>query len=400
MTAPTIRIGSGPSAYTFEVPVDFSPRVETIRGDTGGRIGEKRVWPVRGMLVGATPENVAALWDALAEALASEDVSCYFIHDGAVLEQLDASEAEAGPRFDNLAVRKNSECAWNSRLEFDFEIEAEFYDAEGDVIDSSERTTYRELADGTLLRAMEGKLRVRKGSSARAAAEQLLPDAPAGFRLAESSVTTDADDLNADYKWAFVSVRGVIPIGVRIAERCEKCEESGGARRVTYRAEFTGEGAERAAERYLDEARNPVLERRISKSADGAKVEVVYITLEPVGAGEKISFYETIEISGGGREITEFPVDGAAPLIMKGARRALVVRQRGASVHRGEVPPEREPLKIPGLVRKTAQNAVGVGELTFDAKAGTVERRWDFEFLAAGEDAERRVNAAVGRIAE
>ena len=236
MTMPTIQIGSGEDAYTFEVPVDFRPRVETVRSGTGVRIGERHVWPVRGFLLGAEPGNVSEKWDGLLEVLSTEEVSCFFKHGEATLETLSASDAERGPRFSGLQVTSSGENAWDGRLEFNFEIAAEFYDASGDVVDSSSETACNQLADGTLVRRTSGALSTRYGSSAKAAAEALAPAVPAGYRLAESSVTVNADDTEAAYVYELCSLFSALPSGVRIAERVDTEAEAGGERRVTRRA--------------------------------------------------------------------------------------------------------------------------------------------------------------------
>lgn len=398
MSKLTIRIGTGSGAYTFAVPPDFRPSVETLRSDAGARIGERHTWPVRGLLVGATPENVSAQWDALVALLEGEGVSCYFLHGSTTLQTLSASAAEAGPDFSGVGVTASADCAWNSKLEFDFEISADFYDASGNVIDSSSGTTYRELEDGTLVQVTKGKLRTKSGASAKAEAELLEPTPPGGYRLVESTVTTDDGDVEASYSYTVASLFAALPIGVRIAERMESEEETGGERRVTYRATFTGEGAGRAAEEYLRTSEHPVVSRNITRTPDRAQVEVIYTTVEPVGGGSRISFAESVTITGPGREITEFPIEGKSPVLFRGADRASVIRQVGVAVHRGEVPPERRPLDHPGLVQLRPENTVEVDSFAYDASAGTFSRRWAYSYLTTDDQAARAIGQRISEI--
>lgn len=396
MAQTTIQIGAGSGAFTFGVPVDFRPRVESIVNREGVRIGERHTWPVRGLLTGADETNVSSMWEEVVGLLSSGAASCYFKRGDTVLQTLSADEAERGPVFKRATVTPSGDNAWNGRLEFDFEITAEFYDAAGAVIDSESLTSYREKPGGAMERVTSGTLRTSFGESAKSEADALRPAVPPGWRMDGADVTVNADDTRAQYTFKLTTINVPLPSGVLTAERVEGVIEDGGEKRVTYRALFSGQGAETAADRRLEEAPYPVVRREKRVSVDSCEVEIVYTMLEPAGAGRMISFSESIEVEGPSREYREFPVDGRDPLVMRGARRAAVVVQKGFRIHRDEIPPGREPLERPGLVRVEPRGSVETGDLTYDAAVGTWKRTWEYRYLAITGDAARDLFGEAG----
>ena len=323
----TIVIGDGQGAYTFSVAPEFAPQVETIRNSKGERIGERQVWPVRGFLVGADAQNINSKWDSLKTRLQNEKVNCYFRKDGVTLQSLLVSNAERGPQFSGPRIVTADNAAWDTNLQFNFEITAEIYDAETDVIDNEFRITYRQLENGQFEQTKSGRLRTKEGASARQAASEQALAVPSNCKLISASIVKNDDDTEADYSYTIRSLFSSLPDNVLVAERIVDESIEDGVKTTTYRATFVGSGASYAAERFKPEGE--IIRQSKSASEDDNSVTITYTVKDSVDGTQRLRYHNAVAIDWALPAKTTFESDGQPPLIMDGARGVTTITEEG-----------------------------------------------------------------------
>jgi hypothetical protein len=334
----TIVIGDGGGAYTFEVAPEFAPQVETIRNSKGERIGERQVWPVRGFLIGADANNINSKWNSLKTRLQNEKVNCYFKKDGVTLQSLLTASAERGPQFSGPRIVTASESAWDTNLQFNFEVTAEVYNTESDVIDNEFRITYRQLENGQFEQSKSGRLRTKEGSSAHSSAASQALTTPSNYKLITAAITKNDDDTEADYIYTIRSLFSALPNNVLVAERTIDESIEDGVKTTTYRATFVGPGASRAAEQFKPEG--AVIRQSKSVSEDGNSVSITYTVTDSADGIQRLRHQNGISIHWGLPSKTTFEAECQPPIVMVGARGVTTITEEGFSTYKGAIPPE------------------------------------------------------------
>jgi hypothetical protein len=379
-TQTTIQIGDGGSAYVFDVPPEFSPRISGLRNARGERLGELHTWPVRGYLRGAGPDNINSLWNALKTKLQTEEVNVYFKRGETVLQQLLASQVERGPKFDGPSVEPADETCWDSNLQFSFDITAEIYNTQDGVIDVEYSITYRQNEDGSYARTKSGSVRTRLGTSAHAAALAQAPAVPSSYRTTSASVTPSDDDTEADFTFTMESLFSALPDQVTTAERVVEESVENGVRTTTYRATFTGPGASRAAESYRPA--ETVIRRSTSTSEDRNSVSVIYTVEDSPSGARRLSYFNSVSIDKAVPERRTFRTQDGS-FVFEGAPTEATVREHGETVYSGDVPPEVQSLSAAGLYLRSNSTTVEPASRAEDGTPSTFRRAWSFSYVAA-----------------
>jgi hypothetical protein len=382
MANATIIIGTGQSEYTFTVPPEFRPQIETIRNTREERIGERHTWPVRGYLAEATTENISNLWDELVERLRTEDVICKFEKDSQTLQELNPTDCARGPHFSGPRIITAKDGAWSTNLEFAFDIVAEIYDTVSGIISNEYEIEYREHPDGKLERVKTGRIRTEPGTSAKTAAESASPAVPAGYALDSESITPNEEDTEAAYTFILRKLFSPLPRNVRIAERIATENLDRNRRTITYKAQFTGPGASDAAEEYLAQAPGQIVEKSVATHTDSEAVEIEYTVVMPGTDGRRVELSESITLTGGIPEVRAFPVDGREPVFFKGAVRPYEVIQSGSEVWLDCEPPLRPTLNSTELVLADSKTEIIPGPNASGGQPATYTRTWQYRYLA------------------
>lgn len=394
-TQTTIQIGDGGGAYVFDVPPEFAPQITVLRNARGERIGEQHTWPVRGYLRGAGPDNVNALFNSLKAALQTEEVNVYFKHGDTVLQQLLASQAERGPKFDGPSLESADETCWDSNLLFSFDITAEIYSAQDGVIESEYSVTYRQNEDGSFTRTKSGRVRTEYGTSAHAAALAMAPAVPSNYKLTASSVTPNDDDTEADFTFAMQSLFSALPDQVLIAERAVEESVENGVKTTTYRATFTGPGATRAAENYKPSG--TVLRRSVSTSEDRNSVSVTYTVKDSLSGTQRLSYHNTISIEKSVPKHTALKIEGDNAIIFKGANVEAVVRETGEITYKDIIPPEINPVSNAGIHLCSSRTAIQPQDYNDEGEPTAYLRSWDYTYFASNNEV---IQAAMSQLYE
>jgi hypothetical protein len=377
----TIVIGDGQGAYTFAVAPEFAPQIESIRNSKGERIGERQVWPVRGFLVGADAANINSKWNSLKARLQSEKVNCYFKKDGVTLQSLLTTSAERGPQFSGPRIITADNAAWDTNLQFNFEITAEIYDAQTDVIDNEFRITYRQLENGQFEQSKSGRVRTREGTSAHSAAAFQALTAPSNYKLITASITKNDDDTEADYTYTIRSLFSALPDNVLVAERIIDESIEDGVKTTTYRATFVGPGASHAAQNFKPEG--SVIRQSKSVSEDNNSVSITYTVQDSTDGSQKLYYTNSISVETGSDTHTEFPVEGQQPIIFKGAQTKTIVREVGQSVFKGEIPPAHPPIDDSRLTLVSQITTVQPKDRSTESEPLTFVRNWSYTYWSA-----------------
>lgn len=380
-TTTTIQIGDGGGAYTFDVPPEFAPQITTLRNDRGERIGERHVWPVRGYLRGAGPDNINTLWNALKTKLQTEQVNVYFKHGETTLQQLLASDAERGPKFDGPSIESGDETAWDSNLLFSFEITADIYDTQDGVIDVQYSITYRQNEDGSYSRTKSGTVTTKYGTSAHTAALTQAPSVPSNYKLTSASVTPSDDDTEADFTYVIQSLFSALPDQVLIAERVVDESVENGVKTTTYRATFTGPGATRAAEEFRPEG--TIVGERTLTAEDDNSVSVTYTVQESADQTKRLRYFNSTSIQIVPAETDEFPLDSAQPILFSGAQRATTIVEDGYEICSGEAPPAHPALNDSRLVLVNKTTSVRPWSHDRDGNAASYIRTWNYTYKSS-----------------
>jgi hypothetical protein len=380
----TIQIGDGGSAYVFDVPPEFAPQTTTLRNARGERTGEHHRWPVRGYLRGAGPDNINALWNDLKTRLRTEKVNVYFKHDTTVLQQLLASSAERGPKFDGPSIEPEEGTCWDSSLLFSFDIEADIYDTQDGVIEVEYTVSYRQNADGSFTRTKSGSVATTHGTSAHAAALAQAPSVPSNYRLSSSSVAPNTDDTQAGFTFVMESLFSSLPDQVMIAERVVDESVENGVRTTTYRATFTGPGAARAAEDYRPD--ETVLSRSTSTSEDRDTVSVTYTVREPLPGSPRMSYSNSISMEKSVPKVEVMSLEGHQSVAFRGGDTPAFVRENGETAYRDSVPPEVPPLASAALFLTGAITSVEPSGFAEDGAPAGYVRRWSYTYTAVSNE--------------
>ena len=386
----TIVIGDGQGAYTFSVAPEFAPQVETIRNSKGERIGERHTWPVRGFLVGADAQNVNSKWNSLKTRLQNEKVNTYFKKDGVTLQSLLATTAERGPQFSGPRIVTADNAAWDTNLQFSFEITAEIYDAETDVIDNEFRITYRQLENGQFEQTKSGRLRTKEGASARQAASEQALAVPSNCKLISASIVKNDDDTEADYSYTIRSLFSSLPDNVLVAERIVDESIEDGVKTTTYRATFVGPGASYAAERFKPEGE--IIRQSKSASEDDNSVTITYTVKDSVDGTQRLRYHNAVAIDWALPAKTTFESDGQPPLIMDGARGVTTITEEGFSIWKGVIPPPHPPITSAGLVLTNKATKVEPESEEITGLPNTYLRTWSYTYWVSDEITEESLN--------
>jgi hypothetical protein len=386
----TIVIGDGGDSYTFDVAPEFSPRIETIRNSKGERIGERQVWNIRGFLVGANANNINSKWNSLKTRLQTEKVNCYFKKDGVTLQSLLTTSAERGPQFSGPRIVTADNSAWDTNLQFNFEVSAEIYDTETDIIDNEFQITYRELNNGQFEQTKSGRVRTRTGASAHNAASLQALSVPSNYKLVAASITKNDDDTEADYSYSIRSLFSALPDNVVIAERVIDESIEDGVKTTTYRATFIGPGASQAADNFKPEG--TVIRQSKSVGEDDNSVTITYTVKDSVDGAQRLRYHNAISVDWGIPARTAFEADGQSPLIMDGARGVTTITEEGYSIHKGEIPPAHQPIDSPQLVLTNKVTKIEPEAKQIAGEPDSYTRTWSYTYWVSDEITEESLN--------
>jgi hypothetical protein len=328
---------------------------------------------ISGVLWGADLATYRAALEAARDALV-DGSDLTILWDDQTLHSLAAADCERGPRITSLSFPQ-SDRQYRYRQPVEMTVEGLLLEV-GETGFSEEDQQYEQEIDQDNLetRRFTGSYLVAEGQSAQAALDSVLPSKPSGFVRTRRSARYDHDDRRCDYTVEYRQLGGDLPSGVTSGSVTTsiRTEASGRVTR-TVTGSYRGAGAETAAE--AAEPDGVLVESELTWTIPPGEVGFRYSVVEP-GAGNLLSWQETVTKSGGGAPVKALTYPGVSPLLMHAEQEPYRIVQSGSAVGQAAYPTPPAPYYPSDVARSP--------ELSYANRTpNEYEVTWSYEFLFA-----------------